>query len=52
MQTDFAFGQQWMQAHIADTQYLGKPLVLEEFGKTVGAHATTSQPGTWAQTTL
>ena len=37
--TDFAFGQAWLAAHIADTRYLGKPLVLEEFGKTVGARS-------------
>jgi hypothetical protein len=35
--TDKAFGQAWLQAHIDDTKYLGKPLVLEEFGKAVGA---------------
>lgn len=34
--TDKAFGQKWLQAHIDDTKYLGKPLVLEEFGKAVG----------------
>ncbi len=26
----------WLQAHIDDVKYLGKPLVLEEFGKAVG----------------
>ncbi|EIE27747.1 glycoside hydrolase [Coccomyxa subellipsoidea C-169] len=36
--TDKAFGQTWLAAHIADTKYLGKPLVLEEFGKAVGGY--------------
>ncbi len=36
--TDKGFGQTWLSAHIADTKYLGKPLVLEEFGKAVGAY--------------
>ncbi len=36
--TDKAFGQTWLAAHIADVKYLGKPLVLEEFGKAVGAY--------------
>lgn len=28
--------REWLQAHIDDVKYLGKPLVLEEFGKAVG----------------
>ena len=34
--TDLGFGKTWLQAHIDDVKYLGKPLVLEEFGKAVG----------------
>ena len=37
--TDKAFGTTWLNAHIADVKYLGKPLVLEEFGKAVGARS-------------
>ena len=29
-------GREWLQAHIDDVKYMGKPLVLEEFGKAVG----------------
>ena len=29
-------GRAWLQAHIDDVKYMGKPLVLEEFGKAVG----------------
>lgn len=29
-------GRTWLQAHIDDVKYMGKPLVLEEFGKAVG----------------
>ncbi|CAK0785548.1 hypothetical protein CVIRNUC_008758 [Coccomyxa viridis] len=36
--TDLGFGKTWLQAHIDDVKYLGKPLVLEEFGKAVGGY--------------
>ncbi|CAL5224413.1 g7095 [Coccomyxa viridis] len=36
--TDLGFGKAWLQAHIDDVKYMGKPLVLEEFGKAVGGY--------------
>ena len=38
-QTDQAFGREWLDAHMADAYYLGKPVVIEEFGKAIGARA-------------
>lgn len=35
--TDQAFGRAWLDAHMKDAYYLGKPVVLEEFGKAIGA---------------
>lgn len=35
--TDQAFGRAWLNAHMKDAWYLGKPVVIEEFGKAVGA---------------
>ncbi|CAL8463699.1 g3233 [Coccomyxa elongata] len=34
--TDQAFGRAWLDAHMKDAWYLGKPVVIEEFGKAVG----------------
>ena len=35
--TDQTFGRAWLDAHMKDAWYLGKPVVIEEFGKAVGA---------------
>jgi hypothetical protein len=29
--------RKWLDAHLKDQWYLGKPVVIEEFGKAVGA---------------
>lgn len=34
--TDLAWGESWIDSHVAFAAALGKPLVLEEFGKFVG----------------
>ena len=34
--TDTDFGKAWIAAHLDNTKLLGKPLVLEEFGKAAG----------------
>lgn len=34
--TDLDFGKAWINAHLAQSRIMGKPLVLEEFGKAVG----------------
>ena len=34
---DMDFGRAFLAAHINNTALLGKPLVMEEFGKAVGA---------------
>ncbi|EIE27742.1 glycoside hydrolase [Coccomyxa subellipsoidea C-169] len=34
--TDQAFGRAWLDAHMKDAWYLGKPVVIEEFGKAQG----------------
>jgi mannan endo-1,4-beta-mannosidase len=38
--TDRPWGVAWVAAHAAQAALLGKPLVLEEFGKFVGTHRT------------
>jgi hypothetical protein len=44
--TDQAFGRTWLDAHMKDAYYLGKPVVLEEFGKAIGAARLPGNPGT------
>ncbi|CAK0785325.1 hypothetical protein CVIRNUC_008532 [Coccomyxa viridis] len=34
--TDLYFGRRWLDAHLVDQWYLGKPVVIEEFGKAIG----------------
>ena len=36
-----AFSTSWINAHLADSTSLGKPFVLEEFGKQVGCPRAT-----------
>ena len=43
---DLAFLDQWIRQHAADAKALGKPLLVEEFGKQVAAHP---QPSVAAQ---
>ncbi|PRW57442.1 Transmembrane 9 superfamily member 4 isoform B [Chlorella sorokiniana] len=43
------FGQQWIDAHIQVAAQLGKPLVLEEFGKVAGDGNITSVRDPWFQ---
>ncbi len=40
--TDQAFGRAWLDAHLKDAWYLGKPVVIEEFGKAIGARSESS----------
>ena len=40
---DLPFGKDWIDGHIAGARALGKPLVLEEFGKAVGGLASSDQ---------
>ena len=40
---DPAFGREWLDGHIRNAQALGKPLLLEEFGKAVGGEAASDQ---------
>ena len=40
---DPAFGREWLDGHIRNAQALGKPLLLEEFGKAVGGEAAADQ---------
>ena len=34
--------RKWLDAHLKDQWYLGKPVVIEEFGKAVGARSSFS----------
>ena len=43
---DPAFGTEWLNGHIKNAQALGKPLLLEEFGKAVGGEAASDQTET------
>jgi hypothetical protein len=43
---DLPFGKDWIEGHIAGARQLGKPLVLEEFGKAVGGLASSDQTET------
>lgn len=43
---DPGFGQEWLNGHIRNAQALGKPLLLEEFGKAVGGEAASDQTET------
>ena len=43
---DLPFGKAWIEGHIQGARQLGKPLVLEEFGKAVGGLASSDQTET------
>ncbi|CAL5224249.1 g6902 [Coccomyxa viridis] len=34
--TDEYFGRKWLDTHLKDQWYMGKPVVIEEFGKAIG----------------
>jgi hypothetical protein len=46
---DLGFGRAWIEAHAAAAAQLGKPLVLEEFGKEAADGSISSTRDPWCE---